>query len=502
MGARFHTSIFLLALSVIGYSQSFEDFRRQANEDFLSFRDEAKKEFEAYRTQVNSEFADFMRKAWSKFDTHSPEPVPPSPEPPKPVVADPSEPVTTDPLPFAKITSTPKPLSSPEPLLPSSPLEDIPRNFPTPAKQPNIPAKPTTPQISFDFYGSPCTIPFDKSLRIQLRGIDENSVADAWEALSSKKSVELIEGAIAVKDKLKLNDGGYLRFVEKLSEAIFPNNKNEAKLLQMFILTQSGYKVRLGRQNNNLVLMVPSDDRIYNYSFIIIDNHRFYIIDNNKGLGSTYVYNRRFPREQMFSMAFNSQPSLDVTKAPKKSFRSLDGSGVEFEISVNKNLIDFYNDYPLTSDWNIYANASLSEDVKDQLYPILRQAIEGKSEKDGANLLLHFVQKAFEYKTDGEQFGYERSFFPDETFFYPYSDCEDRAILFSVLVRELLDLEVVLLYYPGHLATAVQFNDSIKGDYVTVDGKTYTICDPTYINSNVGMSMPRYKKTSAEIVKL
>jgi len=101
------------------------------------------------------------------------------------------------------------------------------------------------------------------------------------------------------------------------------------------------------------------------------------------------------------------------------------------------------------------------------------------------------VQYAFAYQTDTQQFGYERPFFGDETFFYPACDCEDRAILYSILVRELLGLEVVLLHYPQHLATAVHFNETIQGDYLMIDGKKFLICDPTFLGASVGMSNGR-----------
>ena len=116
--------------------------------------------------------------------------------------------------------------------------------------------------------------------------------------------------------------------------------------------------------------------------------------------------------------------------------------------------------------------------------------------------MIHFVQTAFEYQTDQEQFGVERPLFPDETLYYPYSDCEDRAILYSVLVRELLGLDAVLLHYPNHLATAVRFDEEVSGDYFTLDGKHYVVCDPTYINADIGEAMPQYKQARAKILRL
>ena len=70
------------------------------------------------------------------------------------------------------------------------------------------------------------------------------------------------------------------------------------------------------------------------------------------------------------------------------------------------------------------------------------------------------------------------------------------------LVRELLGLDVVLVHYPGHMATAVAFDETVKGDYFEINGRRFTICDPTYINADIGMAMTQFKSTPAEIIKL
>ncbi|MEG1700751.1 MAG: hypothetical protein RR270_05655, partial [Alistipes sp.] len=146
--------------------------------------------------------------------------------------------------------------------------------------------------------------------------------------------------------------------------------------------------------------------------------------------------------------------------------------------------------------------ASLSDHTKESLYPVLITAIAKKSESEAANILINFVQTAFEYQTDQEQFGVERSLFADETLYYPYSDCEDRAILYSVLVRELLGLETVLLHYPNHLATAVCFKNDVSGDYIDLDGRRYIVCDPTYEGADIGHTMPGMDNQTAEIIML
>jgi hypothetical protein len=214
------------------------------------------------------------------------------------------------------------------------------------------------------------------------------------------------------------------------------------------------------------------------------------------------VCNLTFPKEQFFSLQIDTPPRFSLAQSNSKTFTTARNPQIQATVATNRNLIDFYNSYPITSDWNLYAHASLSETVKQDLYPELKTAITGKSQAEAANLLLNFVQFAFKYQTDAQQFGYERPFFGDETFFYPASDCEDRAILYSILVKELLGLEVVLLYYPGHLATAVHFNENIQGDYLMLGDKKFLVCDPTYLGADIGMAMSEFKQVKAKVVKI
>ena len=70
------------------------------------------------------------------------------------------------------------------------------------------------------------------------------------------------------------------------------------------------------------------------------------------------------------------------------------------------------------------------------------------------------------------------------------------------MVRDLLGLDVILVFYPGHLATAVAFNKPVEGDYINLNGKRYTICDPTYIGAPVGETMPDMDNQTAKVIML
>ena len=112
------------------------------------------------------------------------------------------------------------------------------------------------------------------------------------------------------------------------------------------------------------------------------------------------------------------------------------------------------------------------------------------------------MQTGLTYRTDNSVWGHDRVFFAEETLYYPYCDCEDRSILFSRLVRDLLGLDTALVYYPGHLASAVAFGDDAEGDAMLIDGRRFIVCDPTYIGAPVGKQMPGLDYARAEAIVL
>jgi hypothetical protein len=145
----------------------------------------------------------------------------------------------------------------------------------------------------------------------------------------------------------------------------------------------------------------------------------------------------------------------------------------------------------------------MDKEVTSTLYPTLRQQLKDKSEFEATSILLNTIQTGLKYDHDPVVWGYDRAFFAEETLFYPYCDCEDRSILLTRLVRDLLGLNCLLVYYPGHLASAIEFSDAAtQGDYIDLDGHKYIIADPTYINAPIGRTMPGMDNATATVIKL
>lgn len=482
--------LLLQTLSQMLFSQeSFEEYKKQIQSDYSQYKSQREKELAEYRDQINKEFEEFMRKAWSPFDSEPAKPVPAEPKPVVPPKCDPAEPPRAEPI---KIDPQPVLVPPPVPVAPPAP--------PAPAVPIPVPTTPAQPRFAFSFYGTSCTVTLGNEHRFTLNGIDENATADAWQTLSNARYNAMLIDCLELRNKLNLCDWGYYRLTEEMTKKFCAGEKNKARLIQMYILTQSGYQVRIARCDNELVLLLPLTESLPGNPYITIGGIKHYVMNSVGKSSSYYVLEAAFPKEQMMTFSSVGKPNLATNRMAKKSFTCDKMNGKIAYLAVNKNLIDFYDDFPRV-DWGIYAIRSLNDDTKKELYPTLREAIEGKSEVIATGILLDFVQNAFQYKTDDAQFGCERPLFADETFYYPYCDCEDRSILFSVLVKDLLDLDVVLLHYPGHLATAVQFKHDVKGDYLHINGMKYVVCDPTYIGASVGMSMPGFKNVAAKIVR-
>ena len=75
-----------------------------------------------------------------------------------------------------------------------------------------------------------------------------------------------------------------------------------------------------------------------------------------------------------------------------------------------------------------------------------------------------------------------------------------------ILVRDLMGLKVMLVYYPGHLATAVQFSRPLTGKYqdrlILENGDEYYICDPTNYVPEPGVTMEGMNNAQAKVVML
>ena len=485
----------LMTVGSLASAQSYEEFKRQALAEFAQADSAWHKEYRDFRDKANADYAENMQRAWDELLGNEPIPAPaPEPVVPPVVLPEPEVPVVIEDnyLAIEEIVLPPEPQPAPEPVAPIV-----------------KPKGPAGPQQKFSAFGSTFSVSLNAAKLPKLGGVNESAVSKMWKALSAAEYDAMLADLLALRKEMDLCDWAYYELIKALADNLYPASADAATVFCAFALCQSGFKLRIARapQDSSLHLIIATDNMMYNHPYWELDGATYYLVDNSR-MSMLKIYRDAFPGEKKMRLAFTEKNRLPVALTEKRVREADKYPAAHTVTQVNKNLLDFYERYPesfINNDtktrWRFYA-VDLSEEAKSTLYPVLRAAIEGKSQLDAANILLNYVQTGYEYEYDEEVWGFDRAFFPDETLYYPYCDCEDRSIFFSRLVRDLLGLKVTLVYYPGHLATAVRFTEQVTGDYVLVGREKYIVCDPTFINAPVGMTAPDEDNSTAFLMPL
>lgn len=476
------------------YAQDFNDFEDMS---FEEFRQAIHKDFESFRQKCNEEYAEFLKDPWKAFKEERPVPKPKE-EPMPPVVCPEDDQMPAPrpvPLPYDEIIPVPKPVPQPQPV---GPIEEEPI--------PNV-----VPEMKLSFFGTGIQVRFDRSKAFRLNGTNETAIGCMWKDLSDNPAYStLLSDCLQLREELHLSDWPYLEMLHAIAENIYGKDCNEATLLMAYLYCQSGYKMRLARDEAGALYMCyASRHHIYDISYYVIDGNTYFIY-GTLPKGQVYISQVAFPREQSLSLLLPELPTLAMAATEVRSRQSSRYPDMKITFSSNKNLMDFYSTYPtsmigdnVVSRWAMYANTPMDVNMREQIYPDLRNAISGCSQLEAVNKLLNFVQTGFEYEYDDKVWGDDRAFFAEESLYYPYCDCEDRSILFTKLVRDLLGLRCILVFYPGHLASAVEFTqEEVNGDYIQLGNRKFTIADGTYINAPVGKTMPDMDNRSAKVILL
>lgn len=500
-----------------------------AQEDFEAFRRREAQQMQNFMSREDSAFTSFLKREWKDFELSladrplvRPKPTARPVAPPRPSVEPAGAPLPSGDVPA--VSTTPRgatPIAAPRaadrptpssPVLPGGAVPSAsvlpsaaPRTRPLPAPR-GLSGAPTN-ALNTIFYGALVSLPkVDLGLKPMPAELTSQAIADFWQQISSAPTKDLLAGLKRQRDMMALGDWAYAQLVYRTSLGLAANDTSAARLIAWHLLVKSGYVARVGFKGSTVHVLLKSNELLYGTSFFTIDNARYYVIDLAGGLapsvGSIRTYDRDHPeatRALGFQMA--SLPIFAEELQPRVLRFQYRQQKYEIPVGVNRNLIDFLTYYPQT-ELPGYLNAEIESTAMDNLVGALRPHVAGRSELDAVNFLLRMVQTSFEYKTDRDQFNREKWFFPEETLFYPFSDCEDRSILFAYLVRKLVpSVSVVGLIYADHIATAIRFSSAVPGDSRMHDGARYVVSDPTYIGADAGMEMPQYKTASPKIVE-
>jgi hypothetical protein len=471
---RCYTAIWmiLLLLPVSASSQNSNEFD-QWKQQFLT-------EFDTYKDEIDRDFSEFLKAEWKKFPTQAGierDPVPKPVEIPRDV---------------PRTVSIPKPVAPLD--IPDPPEVEIQPPLPTPAIAQGE-------KVGFKFLGHEITLYtlIDRNFSLN-KTINQPGLQSGFDVLAKSDYEGLTDDLLTIRKGYKLNDWAYVQLVRQFSQSFLSRSQNSARLLTWFLLLKSDIKIRLAFANDEVYLLMPTQQPLYDIAYFKFDNEKFYIISEHASVSKRlYSYNGSYPKKLARSNLTGISEIITGTELGYREI-SFDYGGTQFDLRVpfNKHAIDFFATYP-QMDIEHYFNVAISRETQQALLSQLKPLVAQLSREEAVNFLLRLVQTGFDYKTDQVQFGIENYLFLEETIFYPASDCEDRSIIFAWLVENLLDMEVIGLDFPGHVATAVLL-DSPSGEQVEYAGKVFTIADPTYINASVGRKMSQFKNVNPNVI--
>ena len=532
-------SVFMMLLSLAAFSQDdeYQKFIEQRNKQLQQKQNayqkslaDKTKEYQDYVDKQNKEFADFVAKQWELFNEFVKDRQALSK--PKPETA-----------PVAEEVAQNEDIKSSE--ITYNTVEDLPKvthaiavsyeakdnNYETKSRLSDdgpvdLPTKDfddsnrlsidNSSNILLNFYGRQITLHVNPKLKMKSTGIEEKNVAEYFTKIAKcQDETHALWGSLDnIVNEFGLNEWGYFCLLRSLSERMF-ENINDRVLFCFYMLRNEGnFKTRLarGKDSGALTLLIALDNskQVYSYTYF-----RFSDDDSGKTQVKYYtVYGGGKANEAVYSYDYCKQDSekrqmgldftgnlnmgrCDVNRTLKITKDS------QITLPYNKAHMAYLNDVPMTV-FPIYFQTSMAIEAQQKLQNRFNEMKKDYTPTQFIAMLLHFVQTGFEYKTDEEQFGYEKYFYPEEVIGYPYSDCEDRSALFAWLVQKYTNAKVIGLQYEGHVATAGWFGDDadVKGDGFMYGGKKYFVCDPTYVNASIGMTMPQFKGKTPKVIKL
>lgn len=472
---------------------------RPFQDEFAQARQDYQETFDSFRRQCASEYANFARLAWEEMGITPPTPQP-ADQPFAPVAVPRDEPQKVgNGVSVISVVGTP--------VATASTIVDYLKE--AVATHDDCGVDP----LVFTLFDTEFALRYPKALseKLKMREVAENHVADVIDVLLLKDYDNLLHDCLQARRDHELCDWAYYQLLRRVGRLVCPESEDCAVAVTAFLYAESGYNMRLAIIDGSLHMFVATPHTLYDRNALCIDGQNYTELEAAPAAQTALVCaTPLYAEEHPLSLVLLPHPRIGgKTEAQKRTIASTVNTDLSVAISVPQGLLEFYETYPASyvddnymTRWALYANTPLAPEVSAQLYPALREYLAPLTKAEAAERLLRWVQTGLTYKTDEEVWGGDRVFFAEETLHYPACDCEDRAILYTRLVRDLLGLQCVLVHYPNHIACGVRFEETVSGDYVEFDGQRYIIADPAFIPARLGMTMDGKDNASAVLILL
>ena len=524
-------SISFFTILAHGQISDFEKFKQQREKEMNQFEQKVNREMDSLRTAHDKAFAKMLEGNWKREDLFPSKPASEKPKPTAPPVFKPDAEQDAEQDAIPDVSQGRSEGASQE--LPQDPFQDAPQGRSEGASQ-ELPQDPFQDAPQGRSEGASQELPqdltedlteelaFNKAFQFQNESLfgnewkmiliaskwptlkgnpDPSSITAYWKSCSEKEYDLMLAYFNYQKSEFGLSDWGVYQMVQAVAKNNF-SSKNDQKLFMWFTLVQMGYDARVMYSENLIVLTLPFKDMLYRKSYFEFNGNNYFVLEE-KSASACYTYtsqhegakniftlantsSAKFPEqwtERGFDFKFNR--NTEHVNLPYLTYRTA------FNASIPQTELDYYFGQPLPASF------------KEKLHKALDAKLAScGSEREQVRYLYALVCQSIPYKTDQDQFQYEKFCIPEEVLAYPFADCEDRTFLLNALLTELVGVETIGLNYPGHIAMAVRLKDQKNTDaIIQYNGNDYIYCDPTYIGADVGMMPESYRGVKPVVIK-
>ncbi len=311
----------------------------------------------------------------------------------------------------------------------------------------------------------------------------EAGIHDFFHSLLEAHYHPLLKDLESKKDSLQLNDWMYYYLLRNAIDALWPwAEPLPRELAAWFLMSMSGFDTRLAFDEQAAELYLWIEEPLYDLPMLCLYGRTYYHIPVPLQypvlVQSKYVHPLApMPGGRALSIDWVQKPLLPARpQARTVSFSTRDSLYV-LSVLTDVSWVQLLAQQPIREE-STYFFAPISPVLYQSLIPQLKRIMQGKDLRARLEILLAMTRSAFTYQEDEACLGRNWPMTPDEVFFYPCSDCEDRAVLFYQLAKELLGLPIAVISFSDHVTIGVATPWSCR-DYVLWQGQPYCICDPT-----------------------
>ena len=347
-------------------------------------------------------------------------------------------------------------------------------------------------KLNFKFYGNTIAVSCDRLLALPVvQPGSREAITDYWKKFMVGNSQHLVDQLMIFRDRLGLNDWGYFSLVKSCAAALYPNEEAGAALLTWGLMIRSGFDVKIGYNQLGVSVLYASASKIFGNPTIKINGTDYYI---DKPIAffpiSTYLPGHPGATGSLhlkINRSLNFQGETENKKIPfawsKKTY--------EFNLRFNPEVVRFLEDYPQT-DPDLYFDAPFTTLIFESLTKQLKPVLAGMSKEVSVAFLQQFVQKSFGYHPYNDKYGFDRFMFPEELLCKDESNDKGKSLLYAWLITHLLNQKAALVEFPGFYSVAISLDQPLDGDNFQLEGKNYTIADPTFDNAPLGLVMKEF----------